>query len=306
MMKLKQMLEILDYLSEKNWTSLAALMNLTAISRRSLIRRLNEIKEAFDPFEIIESGRQGYRLVENQFYRTYRSFYEMDYKAAALANPLGGITRGDIPGLKDKIDYMSGRIEMKGAAAPAVLRQLVDSLINGTMLRVTYLSKNGPKEHKCAAVKLFLENFLLYAVMFDEANGFMILMGVNKILYAAPSIGRLDKKEQDALLRYVNSAWGKMVRHEDGLISRAEFTISDDLLPYFEQNPLHSSQTIRKTAEANIISLDIHNPLEFSRYIMRLGRHARVLGDADVLSSMRENILGLYEMYIGEGKTAAE
>lgn len=260
-------------------------------SSRSVLRYIKRLREKFSDYDIIESSGRGYRL-KGSFHFIESILASEDTFAIATINasPLGPLLRSrkskTAPTFSNDINSL---IDLKGKISDDHFRSIFFALKNGEFLEITYRSKDEDKTHLCVPIKIHFDYSLMYLTVFDNDYGHMILLGASKIKAVRKAHKTLPKKKLEEYRNYVRSAWGKMHRHDINKIGTAEFQVDDTIIEYFKKNPLHSSQKITELSNQRYkITMQIHNPLEFVRYVARFGDHLTLTGDEEVLTQAHE------------------
>jgi predicted DNA-binding transcriptional regulator YafY len=295
--KLEKTIKLLEYLEEhKAWVKSCELCSYLDIDRRSLIRHIKEIQTAFSPFLIIESGKNGYRLDKNDFMDSVRQREDCENLAAILFTPLGGLVKPKRPYKERTLALIRDLIDIRGAAPYEILHPIFRAMKEGQYLCIEYQSIDGINKHECVPFKIFLDFSILYIILYDRDRGHLILMAVSKILSINLMPEKLEEVKCKELKDYINSAWGKMIRHDEKLISEVRFWVNESILYHFIKYPLHESQKIEVIDGERYITMRIHHPVEFIRWSLRFGQGIKIISPDEVIQEIK-NYLNFMNNY---------
>lgn len=268
-------------------------------NKRTIMRDVAEIDNLFG-FPILDRSNKGYKIIP-VFDEPMLVTNMDDIKSlgAIKATPFGALLntkRGSIP--QQFLAQVDQLIELRCNMPDEHFKKIYNALIDGKYINLVYRKNGEDKKHQCVPLKIFFDIGQIYISVYDDDHGHIVLLAVNKIISIYKTKKKLKDDELKNLRKYVNSAWGKMTRHLERQISHAVFTISDDIAPYFLKTHLHSSQKITENKEGGYkIEVDIHNPREFTRWILRFGTHVSILGDDDVIAEMKAFLTKMHEKY---------
>lgn len=260
-------------------------------SIRTVQRNLNRIEDIFEGiYDLLDRTPSGCRLKSS--YHLMESILDSEdtFAIAAInSTPLGALLHSRKSKTMQTSDSINSLIDMKGKISDEHFRSIFFALKEGEFLEITYRSKDEDKTHICVPIKIHFDYSLMYLTVFDEGYGHMILLGASKIKAVRKTHKKLPKKKLEEYRSYVSSAWGKMHRHDTQTISTAEFQVDEAIIEYFKKNPLHPTQKINELSSRRFkITMQIHNPIEFVRYVSRFGEHLALTGDDEVLTEARE------------------
>lgn len=299
--KFDRVYEMIALLSErKEYMTARQIAELLSVSTRSVHRYADQIDSLLGVgMPLLERGPSGYRISTLNLVDVVMDHENLRSLSAIKATPLGALIKTRRLKVPDPLLHSLGSlIELKGRIHDDHFRSIFQALSDGKFLRIEYQSKDKIKEHHCVPIKLFFDYSLLYLTVFDEGYDHLIALGASKIKSVRPSNQRLSEEDMRHFREYVNSAWGKMLRHQSAKISRAIFKVDKSIIAYFRKNPMHQSQSIEELANGYYrISLDIHNPVEFVRFALRFGEHLTISGDESVLAETRGFLRQMLDQY---------
>lgn len=297
-MKLENMIHIIQHLNHHLWVPKKELALNLNIHERTLLRHIEEIRQAFSPYEIIESSRKGYKLADhNDFFEIMKRQEDYENMAAVLSTPLRSVihTKKEYPSVF--MERINNIIDVRQAAPGDILQVLFIAMKENRYLKMEYKSHQEVKEHHCVPLKLYLDNAMLYLNVYDDDYGHMITMSLSRIQSVTLAPSGISTEEASNLRKYLNSAWGKMLRHDQKAITQVTFEVDDITLVFFEKLPMHSSQTITHPHGTHVVTLNIHHPTEFTRYCLRFGPGVRIISPEEVLLEMKNYLHEMQTFY---------
>jgi predicted DNA-binding transcriptional regulator YafY len=321
-LKLDNLIRLFDFLGPNLWRTAEQVADELEVDRRTVFRYMREIELAFSPVPVIESSREGYRLCKNDFLDLMQSRDDYAGLAAVMSTPLGSLVQPEHPLPARFVAAIQEIIETRATLAEKILRPLFEAMRTGCYLELSYRAKEEAKLHRCVPVKFFLRTGIPYVVCYDEAYGHLIVLAADKIERASRSRKILPPAELKELRTYVNSAWGLMIRHKEGLVSEIEFQATPAVAAYFEKAPLHKSQRSVAAQGGGTPSVDstdgnphsvgtsggnadgratfrltVHNEGEFIRYLLRFGKAVRIVSPRSAVSELSAFLSSMMEFY---------
>ncbi len=291
--KYERLFQVFDLLSETRWTLAAQLAQSLDISERTLFRYMTDLMNAFPDFPVIESGQEGYRLVKSDLVRILKDQDDYLVLSAVHSTPLGHLL-DDSRFSQSLLSRIYDRLEVRRAIDPDILHPLFDSLVRGYILDILYAGREGEVALTVSALRMAYQSNIPYLVVLDRQDDTVKTLGINKILQARLTGEKAGAEELDSAMTVVNRAWGIMVGRKP---VRVTFTVDRDILQYFIQSPMHTSQVVEQGPGAPRISLDIHHTTEFIRYILRFGTHIHILSPDFVIEEMFRFFQKMQEFY---------
>ena len=302
----------LDLLFEL-WTGAldrADLERLTGSCGRTLDRYIARINRASRRGPIIERSGRRYSIARTPQMADLLGGSLDEHAVAAIAStPLGGLLRGRGGLPRAALDRVRPLLDVgRGAEPDPVLATLFDAMLNARYVRYAYDSGAGPKEHLGVPVRLYLDPVQPYLVAWDEDRGHLICLATSKLSALRPEPSRrMEPARFRELGDWCRSAWGKMIRHDERKRSLAVFEAIPAVAPYFRKYPLRADQTVEPLPGGSIrVTVKIHNPKEFVRYILRFGEAVRVLGDPNVLAELDRFLGDMTDFYSHESSAQVE
>lgn len=291
--KCEKLFQIFDLLSEQRWTKSTDLAISLDVSKRTLFRYITDLMNAFPDFPVIESGQDGYRLVKSDLVRILKNQDDYLVLSAVHSTPLGQLLDNSTfsQGLLSRI---YDRLEVRRAIHPEILRPLFDSLVKGYILNTTYAARNGNVNLTVSALRLAYQSNIPYLIVLGHHDKKIKTLGINKINKVIISAQKLATDELDRAMNLVNQAWGIMVSNHPITVT---FQPDSDILQYFIDSPMHSSQVVDLDHNTPRITLNIHNSTEFIRYILRFGKHLRIIAPAHVIEDLHHFLENMQSFY---------
>ncbi len=268
---------------------------------RTLDRYIERINKASRNGPIIERRGRRYSIARRpEIAELFGGSLDEKAVAAIASTPLGGLFGGK-SGLPARVlDRVRPLVDVgPGGTGDPVLGILFDALLNARYIRFDYASDGLAKEHLGVPVRLYLDPVQVYLVAWDEERGHLICLASTKLSNIKPEPGRrMEPGRFMDLGDYCRSAWGKMIRHDEGKTSEATFEAVAAIAPYFRKHKMRLDQTLEEFPDGSIrVKVRIHNPREFVRYILRFGEGVRVIGDDEVLEETRRFLAEMTEHY---------
>ena len=275
--KFENLLKIFALLKEHDWTTAQALARELHTSERTIFRYIEEIGLAFSPMEVIESSKQGYRLLPSYFSSILENRDDMTLLVALGGSFSGKKTKGVPETLLRKIKE---KIVISNNIPDKYIEPIFRSLIENKTLDITYVKPDVSEEKTIVPLKLVFQFNIPYLISLDLTNDFIKLLAVQKFGKLMYSKTPYPVEEAEKAMVFINSAWGIMV---SGKIIEVKFRVDRDILPYFETSPLHSSQQLKKDKSGAVITLKIHRMTEFNRWAYRFGDHLEILDHKTII-----------------------
>ncbi len=297
--RIDRIFEIIRLLGERGEVMTAGnIADAVGISLRNVMRDLNEIDTMFG-FPVLERSHQGYSMAPLNELGIISQREQSAGMGVIQSTPLGALLKPGQDLMNPELsENMKSMVELKGGLPEEQFRRIFTALTQGKYLKIVYKSSDREKTHYCVPVKIFFDREQLYISVYDRDYGHIILLGAGKIRSVHDTKDVLDRAALAKYRAYVNSAWGKMCRHDLKKKAHASFTVDQTIVTYFHRNPIHESQTIIEESLAKYrVEVDVHNPIEFVRWILRFGEHVKVRGDAEVLQEMRDYLSMMLREY---------
>lgn len=296
--KLENIIRLITVLNgNREWKHARDLSTELGVSVRTVMRYLDEI-DGLIGFPILERSKSGFRIFSGNFVDVLANRDEFSHLAALKTTPLGGLintTRIEIPiPVLRKIQEM---IEIKGSIHDEFIRNIFHAMRDGEFLLVDYQSKTATKRHRGVPIKLYLDYSILYVAFYDTQYGYIILLAGSKIKSVYRTHKFLKDSDLETYRNYVNKAWGKMIRHKDEQITEVRFRVDHSIIAHFRNNPLHHTQSITEAEDGYVISLLIHNPIEFIRWSLRFGDSIRIIDPPEIIAELKRYLDSISEGY---------
>lgn len=269
------------------------------VSSRNVMRDLNEIDMLID-IPLVDRSHDGFTMPDLKLIGLITEFDDMQSVSAEKSNQGNPLIKIDREVMTSGMVYQLIRLkEIKaGMSNGSHFKKVFSALIQGLFVKITIKSDDEVEEHLCVPIKVYFDQQLLYISVFDDTFDHLILLEANKICSVRQAEKRLDRKKLAMFREYVNSAWGKMIRHDQMLINQAVFTVDQFIGEYFHRHSLLESQIIQVDSPGRyIVTMDIHQPVEFVRWILRFGDNVTVRGDEDVLREMHGYLAVMMKKY---------
>ena len=175
------------------------------------------------------------------------------------------------------------RIELKSNIPESILRPVLKALMEGRICEIQYLQNNKVLNLSVVLLKFVSKDSIYYLNIYDTSDNKYKLIAIDKIKEINLTTNKLSQEELQKHFNFINSAWGIMT---SGNITEVTFEINNDILVYFDKNPVHQSQRIEKSKNKNIVHLRIHNSKEFIRWALRFGKHLRIIEPKEVMEEL--------------------
>ena len=280
---------------------------LLGCDERTVYRYISDINRAsLDGEKIIHFHDGRYRMARaTEFLEIIGGSYDERAAAAIASSPFGGLL-GEGHRIPERVlKRVSPFVDTsRGRQSDPLLRLLFEAMLHGSWISFDYIAEEESKPHCCVPVRLYLDPVQIYLVAWDEGYGHLICLATSKIsglkLIARPPMQASAFAE---LGDYCRGAWGKMVRHRERKTAAAKFLAMPAIAPYFERNKLRADQAEGRRPDGSLeISLKIHNPIEFTRFVLRFGEGVEILGDEEVLAEMSRFTRAMARRYGGAGR----
>jgi len=297
-LKLDNLINIFEFLSENHWKSAETVARELEVDRRTVMRYMREIELAFEPFPIIESGREGYRLCKNDFLETLQRRDDYAGLAAVMSTPLGSLVKSGRPLPERLEESVREMVETRSTLSDKLARPLLEAMRTGSFLKLSYRAATTSKDHVCTPIKLSIDSGVPYVSCFDEDRGHLMCLAAGKIERVSKTGKKLPVVKLAELRSYANSAWGRMIQHKEGIREEVSFFANASVAPYFTASPLHRTQRAKPHEKGVMITLIVHNIKEFVRYLLRYGQAVRIVSPQaaiDELLSFVDSMRSFYE-----------
>lgn len=289
--KFENMMRILALLSERRWLSGPVLAKKLHISKRTLYRYINDINIPFEETGIglIESSREGYKLIDSNFLDTMKGLNDYRVIAAIETSPFGKKLHKK-PFIKaDIIKKVLSRIPQYNSLPADLLDPLFAALFDNSILTISYKRKNGEiGEYRVIPLRLMYVGHIYYLQLYDYGSEKILNFSVSQIV----EIKREEVCKEHALIKekleFLESRWGFMADDSRQYIADITFLADNALVNQFLNNPLHESQEYREENGQHIFSLKVHNAQEFVRWSYRYGSHLTFLDPHWVIDIIRK------------------
>jgi predicted DNA-binding transcriptional regulator YafY len=302
-LKLDNLITLFEFLGEDRWKSAEAVAQELEVDRRTVMRYMREIERAFDPFPIVESCREGYRLCKNDFLETLQRRDDYAGLAAVMSTPLGSLVRPNRP-LPETLEVSVREIvETRSTLSHKQARPLLEAMRTGAYLKLSYRATTTLKEHVCAPIKLSIDSGIPYVACFDEHHGHLICLAAGKIEQISKAGRKLAPPQLAELRSYVNSAWGRMIQHKEGIREEVSFLANPSVARYFTVAALHKSQRVKPQDKGVLITLTVHNLKEFVRYLLRYGQAVRIISPQAAIDELLRFVDSMKSFYVSEEGT---
>lgn len=299
--KVARTFELLLALGTKGM-SRSDIAGLLECDERTVYRYVKDINRASPDGEpLIRQAGGRYSLARStELVEIIGGSYDERAAAAIASTPLGGLLDKNHGVPARVLEKVRAFIDVsRGNAPDPLLHDLFESLVRGTWISFDYPSEDSLKRHRCVPIRLYLDPVQIYLVAWDEEHDHLVCLATSKISDFRKEDGPpLAASAILELGNYCRSAWGKMIRHDEGRIAEARFEALPGIAPYFERNKLRLDQREEKRPDGSIvITLNVHNPVEFTRFMLRFGEGVRVLGDGEILGEMRDFTRAMARLY---------
>ena len=279
--KFERMMRILSLLSEREWTSCQKLMDKLHVSRRTILRYIQDINIPFEDAGIglIESSRDGYKLIDTNFLDTLKGVNDY-YTIAAIQSTPFGKTLNTQPVMRNfLIEKIVPRIEISNQLSNEKLEPIFAALTHNAKLDIIYMRSNGTKgNYSILPLKLISNGGIYYLQCYDFGYEQLLNLTVNKIESFETGDPFKETKLIAEKLDYLNSRWGFMANDTKKYIADVTFETDRSIAELFNTNPLHSSMKYECVDGKHRFSLAVHNLLEFIRWSFKYGHHLTITG----------------------------
>lgn len=293
--KFEKMLRIFELLDSQHWTKATDLARALNVDERTVFRYTRDIMNAFPDFPVLESGREGYRLVRNEMLSYLRSSDDLIAVSALETSPFGKLARARKKTPQELYRKVMDRIEARAMIPEGLLKLLFQGLMEGRQQEIIYIANGKETRLSGCLLRLVSRDFVPYVLFLDQADWKVKTLAVNKIESISPTRDSLPKEQTEQAFHLINSAWGIMINDS---IETVTLEVSGNILPYFLKSPLHPSQKVLELENATAsISLPVHNIQEFNRFILRFGRSARITKPEKAGKAMMEFLTDMMNWY---------
>jgi predicted DNA-binding transcriptional regulator YafY len=290
--KFANIVRLLDLLAGGRWVAARELAGELGVDLRTVYRYIQEIDLAFSPAEVIESGRNGYRLVQSPFPGVSMRDCGLLAAASGAASPFISGRSGD---RADKAPGpLAGRIRLHRTIPATKAEPLLASLAANMPCRIEYATL-PEKRLIVQPLRIVSEHGIHYCQCLETATDRLLLLALDKMRTITPCRERLPSDRVKRALAALDAAWGIMAGRRPGVV---RFSIDGALLPYFENGPLHASQTLLHSKDGGArLSLRVHDQEEFLRWTLRFGRHLRITGPESIKGKARRFHMTMWQFY---------
>ncbi len=295
--KFSNFLRIFEILSETRWTKAFEIAMELDVSERTIWRYIAQINDGFPDYPVIESSKEGYRLVKNDFLTFLRKREDDSFALEAVLSqsPLGTIISRKSGGQEVFLSKLAGRLELKTSIPADKLRPIFNALMKSRCLITQYHKNKEINSIEFVPLRLVMEHNIPYLNILDLDDVIIKLIAIDKMEEIRISEKIVDPKEIEKHRLFLQSAWGIMITEN---IHNVRFQVISDILPYFKNTSIHSSQKfITVDNPFSVISVDVHNLREFVRFTLRFGRAIKIIDPEEAIEEVHEFLEDMLNYY---------
>ncbi len=290
--KFENMIKIIDLLSNNKTMKSIEIAEKLGVNQRTVFRYVSDINMGIAEFsngvEAIVPSQDGYTLADSSLVDLLKSLDNNNALGILSNTPYGILIKEKfIRGKSNQTGYNEFVAGSKQLDI-SILKPLVDAVLRSKECSLDYRGVEG--NIKIVPLKLADDHGINYVIGLDLSDRTIKLYAIDKILSVESGVVHSDKDLIKAKRDYINSAWGMMITNT---ISEVVFTADPSVMGYFATNPLHKSQSIT----GDQITLKIHNPKEFVRWIIRFGEHITITGGQEVKTALKDFLKKMSEKY---------
>lgn len=300
--KFERMMRIIAMLRDNQWISGDTLAEKLKVHKRTLARYIHDINVPFydvDGMDIIESSREGYKLLDTRFLDRLKGMDDY-YTVAAIQTTPFGQTLNSKPIIKNEIyEKIRSRINLTTSLSFEKMNGIFQALVHNRKLNIAYRkNKEELKQYTILPLKLILNSGIYYLHCYDFGYNKLLNFTVNKIESMEEGAVFHDYVLISEKLEFINSRWGFMADDYEKYIADIIFETTPGVAEQIILNPLHESMTYEQTGDKYQFKLCVHNAQEFVRYSYRYGKNITIISPdwvIDIIKAEAKALLGKYE-----------
>lgn len=300
---LERILEMLKYLAKPCGHTAAQLGTLLGLSRRTVLRYFEVLRQAEVPLEDLGRGR-GYRV-----HKDYRApvqaltaadilpmilgvqVWGSQNQVRALGRLQSFVANGSERSLATKLsDHLV--VDEQPPQLTQVLEMISMAMVQGCQLEIDYESSSGKADGQSTKrviepLSLFLRSSVWYVDAFDYRREELRTFRTSRI-QSATAGGQAKHLPDRRLLKGGFHPWDIGL---DDCVAR--LSVDDKLLIWLQENPPHPSQTVNRSE----VTYQIKGSRAFLRWVLSL-EGCRLLGSDALLANLQVMVKQLADVYL--------
>ena len=179
--KFERMMRILSILSEYKWTTAEELADYLAVSKRSILRYIQDINIPFEDngIGLIESSKSGYRLKDTNFLDRLKGIDDQYTIAAINTSPFGDSLNSQPILNREILTKLLTRLQKPQIIKNEISKTLLEALVQNRILTITYTKSNGSrKAYKIIPLRIVSNSGTQYLQCFCLDEGYKKLLTI--------------------------------------------------------------------------------------------------------------------------------
>ncbi|NRS46581.1 YafY family protein [Brevibacillus sp. HB2.2] len=312
MPKSKRLLEMIMTVNRKRKFTVGELADEFGVSRRTILRDLQELSELGVPLYSEVGPHGGYHVLkerilppiafsEEEAVAIFFAIHALRHHSSLPFETESGSTLNKFyqfmpPDIRDRIDQMKRRVDFvtpKRQASSPHLSMLLDAAIQQKVLLITYETRGQQSKREMQPIGIYTKNGLWYSPAYCYQHQDIRVFRCDRILSAEQSASKsLDLRDIHLENRQI-----KTVEDQDTIHLFAELTIEGVQVCESElwlATMLHVRQDGSGWLEGNVARSDI---LFFAKFLIGLGKEVTVQHSSEIIDGIKAHLAEMMNIY---------